>query len=154
MIFESSRPEATILLAEDNPAERALAKRACERSRINCDLRFVNDGEQALDYLYRKSDFADPAVAPVPDLVLLDLNMPKVNGHQVLSQMKLHHSLKKIPVVVLTTSRAERDIAQSYEIGCNSFLNKPKDVDSFVDLFQSLSHYWFNLVVLPPKDVE
>ena len=144
--------EAVILMAEDNPAEQRLAQRSLGDGLVKCDLRIVSDGEEALDYLHRRGVFADPRESPTPDLVLLDLNMPKVDGRQVLQQMKQDSDLKKTPVVILTTSQAEVDVARSYELGCNSYLTKPIDVADFIKTLQSLGEYWFKLVVLPPKE--
>ena len=143
--------EAVILMAEDNPAEQRLAERALGRGIIQCDLRMVSDGEETLDYLYRRGQYEDVSTSPRPDLLLLDLNMPKLDGRQVLEKMKQDSDLKQIPVVVLTTSKAEQDIARSYELGCNSYMNKPVEVDTFVSVLKSLQEYWFKLVVLPPN---
>ncbi len=141
---------AIVLLAEDNPAEQRLAQRALARGKISCDLRVVSDGEEAMDYLLRRKQYADPELAPRPDLMLLDLNMPKLDGRQVLQQMKANPQLAVIPVVVLTTSQQEQDIFQSYQLGCNSFIKKPVDVHAFIDTMISLGLYWFHLVILPP----
>ncbi|MCA9259631.1 MAG: response regulator [Planctomycetales bacterium] len=146
--------EAVILMAEDNPAEQRFAQRAIGVGLIRCNLQIVSDGEEALDYLYRREKFKDGDVAPRPDLILLDLNMPKLDGRQVLERIKGDESLKKIPVVILTTSKEEVDVVRSYELGCNSFLNKPVDVQEFVEVLQSLEDYWFKLVVLPPHREE
>ena len=141
---------AIVLLAEDNPAEQRLAQRALVRGRISCDLRIVSDGEEAMDYLLRRKQYADPKQAPRPDLLLLDLNMPKLDGRQVLQQMKSNPQLAVIPVIVLTTSQQEQDILQSYQLGCNSFIKKPVDVHAFIDTMISVGIYWFHLVILPP----
>ena len=145
---------AIVLLAEDNPAEQRLAQRALARGKISCDLRIVADGEEAMDYLLRRKRYVDPKQAPRPDLMLLDLNMPKLDGRQVLQQMKSVPQLAIIPVVVLTTSQQEQDILQSYQLGCNSFIKKPVDVHAFIDTMISLGLYWFHLVVLPPRKEE
>ena len=142
---------AVVLLAEDNPAEQRLAERALGQGVIECDLRIVSDGEEALHYLRRQGAYAEANTAPTPDLVLLDLNMPKIDGRQVLEEMRSDPQLKSIPVVILTTSKAERDVLESYRLGCNSFLNKPVAVAEFVDLLQSLGQYWLKLVVLPSR---
>ena len=103
-----------------------------------------------MDYLLRRKQYADPEQAPRPDLMLLDLNMPKLDGRQVLQQMKANPQLAVIPVVVLTTSQQEQDILQSYQLGCNSFIKKPVDVHAFIDTMIGLGLYWFHLVILPP----
>lgn len=140
---------AVVLLAEDDPAQRFLACRALKRAGIKCDFRTVNDGEQAMAYLQQEGQFSSPDAAPRPDLMLLDLNMPKLDGRQVLERMKSTPGLATIPVVVLTTSQLEADIAKSYESGCNSYLTKPVDVDKFLDLIRELGSYWLQLVELP-----
>ncbi len=142
---------AIVLLAEDNPAEQRLAQRALARGKISCDLRIVSDGEEAMDYLLRRKRYADPKISPRPDLMLLDLNMPKLDGRQVLQQMKSDPLLAIIPVVVLTTSQQEQDVLHSYQLGCNSFIAKPVDVHVFIDTMISLGLYWFHLVIMPPR---
>ena len=123
---------ATVLLVEDNPAEQNLTRRALARGVIQCDLRVVSDGEEAMDYLLQREKFTDRAACPEPDLVLLDLNMPRLDGKQVLERMKADSNLDTIPVVVLTTSRQEEDVVRSYKLGCNSFIQKPIEVQDFV----------------------
>ncbi len=150
-IIENMRM-ATILLAEDNPAEQNLARRALEKGVIQCDLRVVSDGEEAMDYLLRRGPYSDPEQSPRPHLILLDLNMPKLDGRQVLERVKSDPALRKIPVVVLTTSRHDEDVARSYELGCNSFIGKPVDVHEFLDALRQLGGYWLRLVVLPAEE--
>ena len=150
-ISQPDRSSAVVLLAEDNPGEQALVERALRRSELHYVLRTVCNGEEALDYLYRRGQFADPADAPVPDLVLLDLNMPKVDGLLVLQTMKGDAALKTIPAVILTTSKAEEDVMRSYQRGCNSFLTKPFELAEFTRELQAVASYWLNLVTLPPK---
>ena len=140
---------ATVLLAEDNPADQNLTRRALDRGVIHCDLRVVSNGEEAMDYLLQRKKFTDPAACPRPDLLLLDLNMPRLNGRQVLEQMKADPNLDIIPVVVLTTSRQEEDVVRSYKLGCNSFIQKPIEVRDFVAALEHLGTYWLKLVVLP-----
>ena len=120
------------MLAEDNPAEQNLTRRALARGVIQCDLRVVSNGEEAMDYLLQREKFADPASCPRPDLILLDLNMPRLDGRQVLERMRADPDLDTIPVVVLTTSRQEEDVVRSYRLGCNSFVQKPIGVQDFV----------------------
>ncbi len=144
--------EPVILLVEDNPAEQNLARRSFQKSLQNVDLRIVSDGEEALDYLYRRNVYMDIGKSPVPDLILLDLNLPKIDGKEVLKQIKNDKKLAKIPVIILTTSRKEEDIVKTYELGCNSFLNKPVEVEDFTKVLQELGSYWLDLVVLAPKE--
>ena len=141
---------ATVLLVEDNPAEQNLTRRALARGVIQCDLRVVSNGEEAMDYLLQREKFSDPASCPRPDLILLDLNMPRLDGRQVLERMKADSNLDTIPVIVLTTSRQEEDVVRSYRLGCNSFVQKPIEVQDFVAALEQLGAYWLKLVVLPP----
>ena len=143
---------ATVLPAEDNPAEQNLARRAPAKGVMQCDLRVVSDGEEAMDYLRRRGPYAAPEQSPRPHLILLDLNMPKLDGRQVLEQIKSDPALQKIPVVVLTTSRHDEDVARSYQLGCNSFISKPVEVHDFLDALRQLGCYWLRLVVLPAEE--
>ena len=143
---------ATVLLAEDNPAEQNLAQRALSKGIMQCDLRLVSDGEEAIAYLLGQGKYAALEAAPRPDLILLDLNMPKVDGRQVLERIKSDPKISAIPVVVLTTSTHEQDVVRSYELGCNSFINKPVDVQAFVEALEQLGSYWLKLVVLPLRE--
>ena len=140
-----------ILLAEDDPGYQKLTRRALKKGNIQNHLYVVNNGEEALDYLFRRGRYKDPATSPRPDLMLLDLNMPRVDGRQVLEQMRTEPDLRRIAVVVLTTSRQEEDIIRSYDLGCNSFITKPVDMGQFTKIIQTLEQYWFVLVVLSPK---
>jgi len=139
----------TILMAEDDPDDRLLAAEALRESRVANDLRFVEDGEQLLDYLRRRGRWAHPAEAPRPGLVLLDLNMPRMDGREALAQIKADPGLRRIPVVVLTTSRAEADVARSYDLGANSFITKPVTFAGLVEVMHTFSRYWFEIVDLP-----
>ena len=142
---------AVILLAEDDRGDQELTRRALEEGKIWNDLRVVEDGEEALAYLYRRGKYKDPAKSPRPDLLLLDLNLPRVDGRQVLEKVRSDSNLRPMAVVVLTTSRQEEDILRSYELGCNSFITKPADMDQFIRVIHALEQYWFHTVVLPPK---
>ena len=142
---------ALVLLVEDNPAEQNLAKRSLQKGCVRCDLDIVSDGEQALDYMYRRGEYAHLKGKPFPDVILLDLNLPRIDGREVLETLKTHPQLKSIPIVILTTSKKEEDIVRSYELGCNSFLNKPVDMDDFIHILREFGSYWFRLVVLPPQ---
>lgn len=141
---------AVVLLAEDDPGEQELTRRALHDDMIKTDLHVVSNGEQALDYLHQRNGYTS-GDAPRPDLVLLDLNMPRIDGREVLRQMRNDASLRRIPVVVLTTSKQEEDIIRSYNLGCNSFITKPVDLNGFVHTVRELGSYWFELVTLPPN---
>jgi CheY-like chemotaxis protein len=142
---------AIILLAEDDPGDQELTRRALEQSKIRNELYVVEDGEEALDYLLRRGKYQNPTSSPKPDLMLLDLNMPKMDGKQLLEQMRADPSLRRIPVVALTTSKQENDIIRTYDLGANSYIVKPVDMDQFVSAIKVLEDYWFQIVVLPPR---
>jgi len=143
-----------LLLAEDDEEDWILVRDALGRSSLSKDLHRVTDGVELLDYLRHHGAHADPAYAPKPDLILLDLNMPKKDGRTVLAEIKADPRLRLIPIVVLTTSRAEEDIALSYELGANSFIVKPKAFLALVDTMKNLMRYWVETVVLPPQPEE
>jgi len=147
----SKAKAAVILLAEDDRGDQELTRRALEQGKIRNELRVVEDGEEALAYLYRRGKYKDPATSPRPDLLLLDLNLPRVDGRQVLEKVRSDSRLRRMAVVVLTTSRQEEDVLRSYELGCNSFITKPVGMDQFIKVIQALEEYWFQIVVLPPK---
>lgn len=139
----------TILLADDDADDRMLAQDALEESRLANDVRFVEDGEQLLDYLYRRGDYVSPSDSPRPGLILLDLNMPRKDGREALRHIKADESLRRIPVVVLTTSKAEEDVYRSYDLGVNSFITKPVTFEGLVEVMKVLGQYWFEIVELP-----
>lgn len=139
-----------ILMAEDDPDDRAFAKDALLASRLVNELRFVEDGEQLMDYLHRRGAFAAPGSAPRPALILLDLNMPRKDGREALKEIKADPALRSIPVVVLTTSKSEEDVMRSYDSGVNSFVTKPVTFEALVDVMRQLGQYWFEIVELPP----
>ena len=145
------RKSITILMAEDDPDDRMLTKDAFEENRLMNDLRFVEDGEELMDYLYRRGKFVDPHESPRPGVILLDLNMPRKDGREALKEIKADADLRRIPIVVLTTSKAEEDILRSYEIGANSFITKPVTFDGLVAVVNSLNKYWVEIVELPPQ---
>ena len=144
--------QAIVLLADDDPGDQELTRRALQDDVVKTELRIVSDGEETLEYLFQNGRF-NAQTAPRPDLVLLDLNMPRIDGRTVLERMRAHKPLRNIPVVVLTTSNQEQDIVRSYDIGCNSYITKPVDFNQFVRMIRELDHYWLELVVLP-KEVE
>ncbi len=140
---------ATVLLVDDDPGDQELTRRALVHDVVWTSLRIVSDGEAALDYLHGRGPYADRQACPFPDLVLLDLNMPKLDGRDVLARMKADAVLRQVPVVVMTTSQQETDIVRSYDLGCSSFITKPLDVESFIKAVRQLGDYWFELVTLP-----
>lgn len=139
----------TILVADDDSDDRMMIKEALEENRLANDLRFVQDGEELLDYLQRRGNFSDPSSSPRPGLILLDLNMPKKDGREALREIKNDDGLRDIPVVVLTTSKAEEDVYRTYNLGVNSFITKPVTFDSLVAIMRDLGRYWFEIVELP-----
>ncbi len=143
----------TILIADDDADDRMMAKEALDESRLANDLRFVEDGEELMDYLHRRNKYQRPADAPRPGLILLDLNMPKKDGREALKEIKDDAELRQIPVVVLTTSKAEEDIYRTYNLGVNSFITKPVMFESLVEVMKALSKYWFEIVELPSERI-
>ena len=141
----------TLLLAEDDPDDVLLIRDALTENRLANDLHHVEDGEELMDYLKRRGRFEDPATSPRPGLILLDLNMPRKDGREALAEIKQDADLRRIPVVALTTSRAEEDIVRSYDLGVSSFVTKPVTFSDFVDAMRTLGVYWFQLVELPPR---
>jgi two-component system, chemotaxis family, response regulator Rcp1 len=144
----SSR-RAVILLAEDDPGDQELTRRALQEDVLRVDLRIVSDGEEALEYLNHKGSYSDLKKSPRPDLILLDLNMPKLSGREVLTALKRSPDLCRIPIVVLTTSRQEVDIVETYNLGCNSYVQKPVDLEQFISVIRKMGNYWFEVVTLP-----
>jgi two-component system, response regulator len=147
------RKPITILLADDDEDDRLLTKEALAESRLANDLHIVKDGEELMDYLYHRADYAPPGSSPRPGLILLDLNMPKKDGREALKEIKRDISLRQIPVVVLTTSKAEEDIYRTYDLGANSFITKPVMFESLVRVMKDLGKYWFEIVELPADNV-
>ena len=141
----------TILIAEDDPDDRLLLQDAFRENSVTDDIRFVGNGEELLSYLRREDGYAEPNKAPFPSMIILDLNMPRIDGREALRIIKGDASLRRIPVVVLTTSRAESDIASSYGLGVSSFISKPVTFEGLVDVVRALSHYWIDIVELPPR---
>jgi CheY-like chemotaxis protein len=139
----------TILYADDDPEDRMLVEEALRASRLRNELHFVEDGEELMDYLYRRGKFAHFAGRPLPGLILLDLNMPRKDGREALSEIKSDPALRAIPVVVLTTSKAEEDILRAYDLGAGSFVVKPVTFQSLTELVQILQRWWFEIVELP-----
>lgn len=148
--MEDSTKSITILLADDDADDRMLTRDALAESRLANDLRFVEDGEELLDYLRRRGKHASPQDSPRPGLILLDLNMPRKDGREALREIKSDPNLRSIPIVVLTTSKAEEDIYRTYDLGVNSFITKPVTFDGLVAVMKGLGRYWFEIVELPP----
>jgi CheY-like chemotaxis protein len=136
-------------MAEDDPDDRLLAREALEEARLANDLYFVEDGEELMDYLHRRGEYADPEVSPRPGLILLDLNMPRKDGREALEEIKADSRLRLIPVVVLTTSKAEEDILRSYDLGVNAYITKPVTFEALVGVMKVLSQFWLEIVELP-----
>lgn len=142
----SNRRSITIIIADDDPEDRMLAEDALQESRLVNDIRFVEDGEELIEYLQQRGKYSDPDTSPRPGMILLDLNMPRMDGREALKIIKGDPDLRRIPVVVLTTSKAEEDIYRSYDLGVNSFIIKPVTFDSLVNIMRVLEQYWFEIV--------
>lgn len=140
----------SILMADDDEDDRQLALEALHESKLVNELRFVKDGEELMDYLHHRGQYADPASSPRPGIVLLDLNMPRKDGREALKEIKSDPELRRIPVVILTTSDTEEDIIRSYDLGVNSFIKKPVTFNGMVEIMRALGKYWFQIVELPP----
>jgi len=135
-----------ILMAEDSQDDILIAKRAWKTGQIKNPLHVVRDGEEAIDFLYKKGDYKD---APTPALMLLDLNMPKMNGFEVLSTLKSDEKRKKMPIIVLTSSPRDKDIDRAYELGCNSYICKPVNFENFIKAVIEIHQYWLILCKIP-----
>lgn len=145
--------DATILLVEDNDGHADLVKFTFETQRLLTKIVRVKDGESALDYLFRRGNFSDPQTSPRPNLVLLDLRIPKTSGLDVLSQIKTNDALRQIPVVILSTSASEQDLSAAYERCANSYLVKPVEFSDLSEMLANLGKYWLNWNQLPDKSV-
>lgn len=139
----------TILMADDDEDDRKMTKEALEEAKVANPIRFVIDGEELMDYLHHRGKYSDPESSPHPGLILLDLNMPKKDGREALREIKTDTGLRHIPIIVLTTSKAEEDILRSYKLGVNSFITKPVSFAGLVEIMKSLTKYWFEIVKLP-----
>jgi len=135
-----------ILLVEDNPGDARLAKEALKEGKVKNQLHIVNDGMAATDFLFKRNDYKD---APRPDLIILDLNIPKKHGHEVLAEVKADEDLKRIPVIILTTSKAEEDILKTYNLHANCYITKPLDLNKFFEVVKSIEDFWLTIVKLP-----
>lgn len=135
-----------VLLVEDNEADAYLTRETLESSKLRVEIAIASDGVEACDYLLRRQPYVDVVL---PDLILLDLNLPRLDGRQVLEELQRHETLRTIPVVILTSSDAERDIAQSYELGANCYVTKPVGLDAFQSIVRAVEDFWFTVVKLP-----
>ena len=149
MMNEPNGQPIIILMADDDADDRMLTKDALEESRVLNELRFVEDGEELMDYLNQRGKYADPKDAPRPGLILLDLNMPRKDGREALKEIKEDPNLRRIPVVIMTTSKAEEDVFRSYDLGASSFITKPVTFDRLVELMKAMGQYWVEFVELP-----
>jgi CheY-like chemotaxis protein len=148
MKTKESENTVVILLVEDNPGDVRLAQEALKESKITNVLSVCEDGIEAMDYLYRRGKYTE---ALRPDLILLDLNLPKKDGRQVLAEIKSDENLKRIPVIILTTSKGEDDLIRTYNLHANCFITKPLDVGQFMKVVRLIHDFWFTIVKLPPK---
>ncbi len=139
----------TILMADDDPDDRQMTKEAFEKAHLANDLRFVEDGVELLDYMFRRGKYADAAVSPRPSIILLDLNMPRKDGREALKELRSDPRFRSIRVIILTTSKAEEDIIRSYDLSAASFITKPVTFDALVDVVRALGKYWLEIVELP-----
>ena len=151
--MKGRRTTVTILMADDDEDDCMLASEALTESRLVNVLHFVQNGEELMDYLYRRGKYTEQSDSPRPGLILLDLNMPKKDGREALREIKADPNLRQIPVVVLTTSKAEEDIYRSYDLGANSFITKPVTFASLVEVMKTIGKYWFEIVDLPPEEL-
>lgn len=149
MGYERACGPIEILLVEDNPGDVRLTKEALKEGKVANIINVAVDGMDAMAFLKRAGNYAN---APRPDLILLDLNLPKKNGREVLAEIKMDPDLKSIPVVILTTSQAEKDIIATYKLHPNCYITKPVDFDQFINVVKSIENFWFTVVKLPPKD--
>lgn len=138
-----------ILVADDDPDDRLFIKEAIEEVRLANDLTLVNDGVELMDYLHRRGEYEYLSGYPLPGLILLDLNMPRKDGREALQEIKSHPDLRRIPVVVLTTSKADEDILRTYDLGANSFISKPVTFEKLVEVMTAVTNYWLQIVRLP-----
>jgi CheY-like chemotaxis protein len=138
-----------ILLVEDNPGDVRLTREALKEAKVANELSVVSNGEEALLYLRRQGNFS---AAPRPDMILLDLNLPRMDGREVLAEIKADQNLKRIPVVILTTSSAEKDVLATYNFHANCYITKPVDLDQFLEVVKSIESFWLTIVRLPPDD--
>ncbi len=145
----TSKHSIVILMAEDDPDDRMFCHEALQEARLNNKVNFVEDGQELMDYLKCQGAYADPESCPMPGLILLDLNMPRKDGREALEEIKCDPNLRAIPVVVLTTSKAEEDILRSYDLGVSGYITKPVTFERLTEIMKVLGRYWFDIVELP-----
>ena len=150
MLPDKPKPNM-ILIADDDAEDRMLTKDALNEAHLINELQFVEDGEELMDFLNNRGKYEDKAKYPLPGLILLDLNMPKKDGREALKEIKADERLRRIPIVALTTSKAEEDILKTYNLGVSSFITKPVKFDGLVEVMRAVSKYWFEIVELPPN---
>jgi CheY-like chemotaxis protein len=142
----------TILVAEDDPDDRLLIKEAFQENTFLADLRFVEDGEELMDYLRRRGEYRSSETSPWPGLILLDLNLPKKDGREALAEIKTDPALRRLPIIVVTTSNVQEDILCCYDMGANSYITKSVRIADLNDAFKALSKYWLEIVSLPTRE--
>jgi CheY-like chemotaxis protein len=147
------KPMHAILLVEDNPADIKITQRALRESDLSVDLIVLRDGEEALDYLLRRGQYADDPTWRNPDLILLDLNLPRLSGQELLTRIRAEADLNTVPVIVLTTSHRQEDVEAVYAAGANTYIEKPQDFTRFVQVLQTIQRYWLEMALLPPARV-
>ena len=148
-MLDHRRRPITILMADDDEEDCELTRDALANSRLANQMKFVADGQELMDYLRREGAYADPADSPRPGIILLDLNMPKKDGREALGEIKADESLRRIPVIVLTTSKDEADVFRTYDLGVNSFITKPVTFGELVEVMNAWTRYWLEIVELP-----
>lgn len=146
-----TKKPVTILMADDDPDDRQLTREAFEENHLANDLRFVEDGEELLDYLHQRGKYTDPESAPRPGIILLDLNMPRMDGRTALQELKKDPRFRGIRVVIMTTSKAEEDVVRSYDLSAASYITKPVTFERLVEVVRALGKYWLEIVELPPN---
>lgn len=151
---EICKKPITILMADDDADDRELTREAFEENHLANELRFVEDGEELLDYLHQRGKYSDPVSAPRPGLILLDLNMPRKDGREALQELKQDPRFRNIRVVIMTTSKAEEDVVRSYDLSAASYITKPVTFERLVDVVRTLGKYWLEIVELPPNGNE
>ena len=149
MHANKSSEVVTFLMADDDPDDRLLTQRALKEYRLMNGMAFVEDGEELMDYLHHRGKYSDPKSSPRPGVILLDLNMPRKDGREALAEIKSDPELRKIPVVVLTTSKAEEDVIRTYNLGVNAYITKPVTFLQLSEIMRTLAIYWFEIVRLP-----
>ena len=151
MTEQAPPKEPLVLLVEDNLADQEMVRRSFGQAAGRVQLEVVDDGEQALDYLLHRDLYEEPSSSPAPDLILLDLNLPRLNGRELLSQVRSSEQLRHLPIIVLTTSQSEDDVLESYRLGANAFITKPARFDLYLAVVEQICTHWMSTVRLPPK---